>query len=110
MSIWQGERDNLVGGTMVRPEMFAIEGKRPTRERHDGDIFDFRCFQSRIEARDSPTLAVLFRPTQDVDQAIDEGMTADLRADIDDAENVSTRTELENAMLVPLTQIKLLAV
>src|SRR5216684_1121588 len=37
-------------------------------------------------------------------------MAADFRANLNDAQNVSGRIEFENAMLVPLTQVKMLAV
>src|SRR6266576_1525571 len=103
MSIWQGERDDLVRGTMVRPEMFTIEGKRPTRERHDGDIFEFRCFLPRIKARNRPALAVLLRSAQDVNQIVDKDMPADLRPNVDLADNLAVRVELQHSMFIPLT-------
>ena len=34
-------------------------------------------------------------------------MAADLRTDINDAQNVSARIEFENAMIIPLTQVKM---
>src|SRR5437588_10663105 len=73
----QSKRDDLVRGSMVRPEMFPIERERATSEGDNSDIFDFGCFLPWIEARDRPALAILLRSPQDVDQIIDKDMSGD---------------------------------
>src|SRR6266404_1590565 len=95
---------------MVRPEVRAVESKRATRERNTRQVVHLRRFLLRIESRDAPILVRLFSSAQEVDQSIDERMAADLRTDINRAQNVSARIEFENAMLVPLTQVKMIAV
>jgi hypothetical protein len=95
---------------MIRPEVRAVESKRATRERNTREVLHLRRYLSWVETRDAPILVRLFSSAQDVDQSIDERMAADLRTDINDAQNVSARIEFENAMLVPLTQVKMIAV
>ena len=50
----------------------------------------------------------VFGASQNIDQAIDKHMTADLRPDIDLADDISSRIKLENALLVPLAQVQLI--
>src|SRR5713101_2639601 len=95
---------------MIRPEVFAIEGERATRKWNTRQVLDVGRFLPRIETRDAPILVRFFYTAQDVNQSIDEHMSANLRANINDAQNVSARIEFENAMIVPLTQVKMIAV
>src|SRR5437588_5377390 len=99
----QSKRDDLVRGSMVRPEMFPIERERATSEGDNSDIIDFGCFLPWIEARDRPALAILLRSPQDVDQIIDKGMSGDLRPNVDLADHISIGVELQDSVLVPLT-------
>jgi hypothetical protein len=95
---------------MVRPKVRAIEPERAALKRNMRDVFHLWCFLPRIKTRDAPVLIPLLRPAQDVDQSIDEYMAADFSADINDAQNFSAGIEFKDAMLVPLTQLKMLAV
>src|SRR5437879_13801922 len=95
---------------MIRPKIHAVEGERATRKRNTRQIFHGWLFLSRIETRDTPILVRLFHAAQDVDHFIDKGVAANFRADINDAQRLSARIEFEDAMLIPLTQVKMLAV
>src|SRR6266403_1217612 len=95
---------------MVRPEVRAVESKRATRERNTRQVVHLRRFLLRIESRDAPIFVRLLRPAQEVDQSIDERMAADLRTDINRAQNVSGHIDIEKAMLSPLTQVKMITV
>src|SRR6266487_176528 len=106
----ESERYDLVCGAMICPEVRAVEGKRAARERNTRQVFHLRRFFARIEPRNAPILVGRFLSAQDVDQSIDEHMAADFGADINDAQNVPARIEFENAMLIPLTQVKMTAV
>jgi hypothetical protein len=95
---------------MIRPKVRAIEGERTAREWNSREIFYLRSFLSRIEARDPPVLVRFFHAAQDVNQSIHEDMTGNFRANINDTQDVSTRIKFQDALLVPLTQIKMIAV
>ncbi len=95
---------------MVRPEACAIEGEGAGWKRDARDVFDRRILLPRIEARDAPAFVALLGAAQDVDRAIDEGVAADFRADIERVENVAALIEFQNALLVPLAQVKVLAI
>src|SRR5260370_29317952 len=95
---------------MVRPEVRAVESKRATRERNTRQVLHVGRLLPRVETADAPILVRFFYTAQDVNQSIDEHMSANLRANINDAQNVSARIEFENAMIVPLTQVKMIAV
>src|SRR5438105_8972712 len=89
LSIRKGERNNRVLRPIIRPKQFAIKSKRATRERDYSDIFDSWRFLLRIDSRDSPVLVWLLLAAKDVDRSIDECVTADLRADVDLANNIT---------------------
>src|SRR5439155_24172087 len=95
---------------MIRPEAFAIESQGAGCERDNRDIFNMGPVLSRIETRDAPFFVRLFCASQDIDRPIDEHMSADLSTNTHNAENVSVRIEFQNAILVPLTYMKMLAV
>src|ERR1700726_396153 len=95
---------------MVRPKVRAVERERATLKWNVRQVLYLWRFLPRIKARDAPILIPLLRPAQDVDQSIDEHMAADFSAGINDAQNFSAGIEFEDAMLVPLTQVKMLAV
>src|ERR1700737_4760216 len=99
-----------MGSSMIRPEVRAVEGEGAAWKRNTREIFHLRRFLSRIEARNAPIFSWLFRSAQDIDQSVDEHMTAKLCADINAAQNVSGCIEFQDAMLVPLTQVKMIAV
>jgi len=102
-TVRQCECNNLVSGSVIRPEVFAVEGKRACCEWDNCEIFDHRRFLLRIETRDSPVFRRRFRSTQDVDRSVNERMTADFRANIDGAQNVALGVQFQDSMLVPLT-------
>ena len=95
---------------MIRPKVRSVESKRTARKRDNSDILNFGRFLPRIETRDAPILVRLLLSAEDVDRAVNEGVTADLLADIDNAQNLSARIEFQNAMFVPLTQVEMIAV
>src|SRR6058998_734929 len=95
---------------MIGPELLSIESKQATRERDYSDIFDPWRFLLRIESRDSPVLVWLLLAAKDVDRSIDECVAADLRADVDLANNIALFVVLKNALLIPLAQIQVRAV
>src|SRR3984893_7313706 len=95
---------------MVHPKVRAIERERATLKRNMRQILYLWSFLPRIKTRDAPILIPLLRPAQDVDRSIDEYMAADFSADINNAQNFAAGLEFEDAMLVPLTQVKMLAV
>jgi len=78
---------------MVRPEEFAVEGERTAGKRNARQVLHLRRFLPRIKSSDAPVLVRRFLSAQDVDQSIDEHMSADLRTDINDAQNVSDPVE-----------------
>jgi hypothetical protein len=93
LSIWQSEWYDLVCGSMVGPKVRAVKRKRATWKRNTRQVFHLRRFFARIETRNAPILVRRFLSAQDVDQAIDEHMSADLRTDINEAQNVSAPVE-----------------
>ncbi len=95
---------------MIRPKTRAVEGERAAGERNMREVFHLGCFLYRVEPCDTPILVPLLRPAQEVDQSIDEHVAAYLSVDINDAQNVSTRIEFEDAMLVPLTQVEMVTI
>ena len=95
---------------MIRPKVRSVESKRAARKRDNSDILNFGRFLPRIETRDAPILVRLLLSAEDVDRAVNEGVTADLRANIDNAQDLSARIEFQNAMFVPLTQVEMIAV
>src|SRR3984893_5894664 len=95
---------------MVRPKVRAIERERATLKRNTLPNPYLLSFLPRIKTRDAPILIPLLRPAQDVDRSIDEYMAADFSADINNAQNFAAGLEFEDAMLVPLTQVKIFAV
>jgi hypothetical protein len=109
-SVWHSERYYFVRCSMIRPKVRSVESKRTARKRDNSDILNFGRFLPRIETRDAPILVRLLLSAEDVDRAVNEGVTADLLADIDNAQNLSARIEFQNAMFVPLTQVEMIAV
>src|SRR5436305_5276585 len=95
---------------MVRPEMLAVESERAALERDAREVFDLRRLVPRIQSRDAPIFIPLLRPAQNIDQSINENMSADLGADRNLSQNVSLRIEFQDSILIPLTQIKIVAV
>src|SRR5437867_9184833 len=95
---------------MIGPELLSIKSKRATSKRDYSDIFDPWRFLLRIESRDLPVLVWLLLATKDVDRSIDECVAADLRADVDLANNIALFVVLKNALLIPLAQIQVRAV
>ena len=95
---------------MIRPEVSAVEGERTAREWNARQVFYLWRAFARIETRDPPIFIRAFFSAQKVDRSIDESVPADVRTDIDYPKNVSAPVEFENAMLVPLTQVKVFAV
>ena len=65
----------------------------------------FGFSSSRIESRDGPAFAILFGPAQNVDHSINKRVTRNLRADVDNTDDIAIRIQFENAMFVPLTQV-----
>ena len=106
----QSERYDLVCGAVVRPKEFAVKGEGTAGKRDTRQVFYLRRFLPRIETRNAPILVRNFLSAHDVDQSIDEHMAADFGADINDAQNVPAGIEFENAMLVPLTKVEMIAV
>jgi hypothetical protein len=94
---------------MIRPKVRAVESERAALKRNVREIFDLRRRFTGVEPGDAPILVPLLRPAQDMDQPSDERMPADFRADRKDLENVPLRIELEDTMLIPLTQVKAVA-
>src|SRR5437588_3566225 len=109
-SIRRRERYCLVSSSMIRPKVCAVEGERAAGKRNTRQVLHVWRFIPRIKTRDAPILIPLLRPAQDVDRSIDKDMATDFSADINDAQNFSAGIEFEDAMLVPLTQVKMLAV
>ena len=95
---------------MICPKVCAIESQGATWKRDSSEIFDFRLLLPRIETGDAPILVPLLRPAQEIDRPMDEDMAADLGAYVKNPEDVSLRIELEDAMLVPLTQVEMVAI
>src|SRR5207249_606835 len=56
---------------------------------------------------ESPILIWSFLSAQNVEQAIGKGVTADFYADVDLTDNIAVFVELQDPVLVPLTQIKI---
>src|SRR5947209_2867434 len=94
---------------MVGPKYASVEGKRTTLEGNSSKLMNERGIP-RIEPRQSPIAAILLRAAKDVDHVIDKGMTADLGADPYRPDNVTAGTEFQNPVVVPLTQIKTVAI
>src|SRR5205807_2419985 len=92
-SVQQSERYDLVCGSMVRPEEFAVEGERTAGKWNARQVLYLRRFLPWIESPDAPIFVRLLRTAQEVDQSIDDDMSADLSADINRAQNVSARIE-----------------
>ncbi len=95
---------------MVRPKVRAVERERAALKWNMRQVLYLWSFLPRIKTRDAPILIPLLCPAQDEDQSIDEYMAADFSADINDAQNFAAGIEFKDAMLVPLTQVKMLAV
>src|SRR5947207_11309181 len=95
---------------MIRPKVRSVESKRAARKRDNSDILNFGGFLPRIETRDAPIFVRLLPPAQDIDRSFDEHVSADFRADINHAQNISDRIKFQNAMFVPLTQVEMIAV
>src|ERR1700730_4874192 len=104
------ERNDLVSGAMIRPEVFAVEGQRATRKRYGREVFDLRCFLTEIESRNRPALAILLGPAQDVDHSVHECVAGNLCTNVDLAQNVAICVQFQNSMLIPLTQVKTFSV
>ena len=85
-SVWQSERLYFVRRSMIRPKVRSVESKRTARKRDNSDILNFGRFRPRIETCDAPILVRLLLSAEDVDRAVNEGVTADLLADIDNAQ------------------------
>src|SRR5437588_4225973 len=100
------KRHNLVSGAVITPKARPIKGERTRRERNLRQIFHARPLFAWIEASDAPFFVRLFRATQDVDLSIDKSVAANLRADVDGSFDRAFRIELENALLIPLAQVK----
>ena len=79
---------------MIRPEVRAVESKRATRERNTREVLHLRRYLPWVETRDAPILVRFFYAAQDVNQSIDEHMSANLRANINDAQNVPLASSL----------------
>ncbi len=75
-----------------------------------GEIIDLWVCLAGIEAGEAPVFAILFGAAQNVDHPIDKRVTADFRADIECAQNVAVPVEFHNPVLIPLTQVEVLAV
>src|SRR5260370_5529853 len=100
---------------MVRPKMFAIKRERARCERNRGEVFHVRAILERIESSDAPFFNLVrhvfvFAAAENIKRAIDKGVTADFGADVDFASDAAVTVILENALLVPLTHVEMLAV
>ena len=104
------ERHGLVRGAMICPEIRAIEGERSAGEWHPRQILHLGRFFPRVKPRDAPIFIWIFYPAEDVDHSVNKDMTADLRADIDGAQDPPIWIELQNSLLVPLTQVEMRAI
>ena len=92
---------------MIRPEEFTVIRERTGREWNNRQVFDFGFVLPRIKPRNLPILVGLFHSTQDKDHSIDKGMSADFRSDLDRTNDLALIVILQNALLVPLAQVKM---
>jgi len=109
-SLWQRERDNRVAGPVIRPKIRSVKGQGAASKRDLREVFDLRRCLTWIQTSNTPILIPLLGSAQDIDRSIDKHMSGDLSADIESLQDVSGRIELEDPMLVPLTQIKIAAI
>src|SRR5260370_11030464 len=103
------EGGGFIGGTMIRPEMFAVECKRSTPKRDDREIFDFRRFLARIESRHPPLFVRLLCSAKNVNRSIDKCVSADLCADFNRPPDFPGVIDLMDLAFVPLAPIIMLA-
>src|SRR4051794_14345951 len=104
------EGDGLVAGPVVTPEVASVMCERAGGEGNPRKILRLGVVVAWIEARDAPALAIGFRSAQDVDHSVDERVAADLCAHVELTQDGTAPVELEDALLVPLAQVQVMAV
>src|ERR1051326_5751472 len=117
---------------MVRPKIFAVKRQRTRGKRNCSQIFDLCVLPAHVNPREPPLFLALLcsaaemcrrrRPlhvswsrdvlgsAQNVNRPIGEHVSTDFGSDIDPPNGLAIRLQFENALFVPLAEIKIVAV
>ena len=100
---------------MVRPKISTIKRERARREWNCSEVFYVRPIRAWVEPRDAPFFGLVrhvfvLSTAKDIQRAIDKSVTTDFGANMDIAPDIPFAIVLENALLVPLAHIEMLAV
>src|SRR5438094_577014 len=100
---------------MICPKVRAVERERAARKWDMCQVVHLRRSLLRAQPGNPPLFGLVrntfvFAAAQHIEHTLDKSMPADLRADIDLALNVPLVVHLQNPFLIPLTQVKVLAV
>src|SRR3954465_11574265 len=95
---------------MVRPKPGAVESQGTALEGNASQLAHGWLFLAWIEPGQTPVATVLLRAAQDVDESIHKSVPADLSANGNFTENVSLRVQLQDPEVIPLAEVKILAV